>query len=371
MVKFIKYLIFNLISLISAEFNGKGNNDGVRMFINTGQMGDLVVSSLILENDNLFKTDRLYLLIDEKYVDLFSYYKGKINVITYNKLKYKYLIFYRIAFIKKIRELKIKTIYNITAARGFINDEITLLSGADEFYTTCKSHKYLGRYAGVRLDKMYNAVLYKNVKNEYKKTVNLICDITSTSPCEIIYENRKTFHIKKIYCGDSEYITISPYSYNKTKNWSEKNYKFIIEKLSNKYKIVLTGSPKQRKKLEQLRNNNTNVDIIISPLKDTASIIKYSKFYIGNDSGLSHIACRLGVISFILLGGGCYGMYFPFAEMDSKNNYFFYKIDCFDCGWNCIHKETYCLTLVKKEFVYNKIEEYFNENLNPLLANHK
>ncbi|MFA5404142.1 MAG: hypothetical protein WC358_04335, partial [Ignavibacteria bacterium] len=85
------------------------------LFYNSEKIGDLMVSSMILENDELFPDEReIYFLIKEEYYTLFEKYNGKIKIITYNYKKYKWNLPYRISFLKKIRSFKIDGFYNLT-----------------------------------------------------------------------------------------------------------------------------------------------------------------------------------------------------------------------------------------------------------------
>lgn len=359
MFKFLKYIVFVILSFI-VKFNGKpGNERKSYLFVNTGQIGDLVVSSLILENDDLFKNIFCYLLIVEKYSELFNGYKGSINIISFNKNKYRYNSIYRLKFLKQIRKLNIFTAYNITAARGFINDELTLLSGADKHFATCGSHKYLGKYAGKRFDTKYDAILFPDIKNEYDKTINLIHKITKTEN-DIIIINKKTFHLNSSFVKEEKYITISPFSTNKIKDWPVENYEYIVQELSKYVKIILLGSDDHKNKFKKMKNNLSNVDYINCSLDVVQEQIYNSELYIGNDSGLTHIAYRLGKPVFILLGGGCYGKYFPYKKLNEGSKEYYKELPCFGCDWKCIHFKPYCITEISKKVVLNDILQYLN-----------
>ena len=97
----LSYLLFRLLRLIF--YRQSTGETGNILFLNTGQIGDLVVSSMIFDNDDAFKSEsNVYFLMKQEYFSLFNNYKGKVNILTYNYNKYKFSIFYRIKLLKKL-----------------------------------------------------------------------------------------------------------------------------------------------------------------------------------------------------------------------------------------------------------------------------
>lgn len=355
MLKFGKYFIFIIMSYLVKKNRKCRIEKKAYLFVNTGQIGDLVVSSVILENDNLFKNFKCYFLIDEKYIDLFADYNGSIKIITYNKNKYKYSIIYRLTLLNKLKELNIEASYNITASRGFVNDELTLLSSAKEYYTSCNNHKYLGEFAGNKFDKKYNEILFTNIYNEYEKNIQLICKITEVPSKRVILKNNKTFFIHNDNFIKGGYITVSPFSSNAFRDWGDENYRNITEKISEYVSVIFLCSKNQEKRIKKLTRDIKNIKIIIGPLKNVPELIYNSKLFMGNDSGLTHIAYRLGIPVITILGGGCFGKFFPYERLNKSSYEFYYKLDCFGCDWECIYKEPYCITKIQKDVVLDKI----------------
>lgn len=349
-MKYIKYVIFKTIKLLSLIFSKVEDKNENYLFVNTGQIGDLVVSSLILENDDYFKDLNCFLLIDSKYRELFQEYKGPINIISFNKNKYRYNLIYRLRILKRIRNLNIDITFNITAARGFINDELTLLSGAKKHFATCSNHKYLGSYAGKRFDSKYEGILFQDIKNEYDKTINLIYNITRIPKNYIKFKNNNTFCINKNLIN-KEYIAISPFTTNPLKSWYVDNYRYVIVNLSKFYNVIILGSENQKKKLNELKKGLPNVEFILCSLSEAAQIIYHSRLFIGNDSGLTHIAYKLEKKLIAIIGGMFFGSYFPYSINENITHYFYNKMDCFGCQGECRYDKPYCIIDVDKDKV--------------------
>ena len=89
---------------------------------------------------------------------------------------------------------------------------------------------------------------------------------------------------------------------------------------------------------------------------DTASRLQEYPFYIGNDTGLSHLASLVVKKVLIIYGGGTFRRFFPWET--AINQHVIYKgLDCFDCTWSCKHPERYCLTSIKS----NDVVQFFDE----------
>jgi hypothetical protein len=365
MISNVKNIISLLIFFFLKLFFGKRNNPEFKniLFFNSEKIGDLVVSSMILENDSVFPDDTgVYFLIKKKFFTLFENYKGKIKILKYNYELYKWFLPYRFKLLGSIRKLRLNKLYNLTPARGMLNDEISLLSGANNIYAVSGDRKYLKRVAGNITDKGYTEIMFNNIKNEYEKHKELLKVFSGGK--EILLDNNKTFIVQgdnvlinKDLVQKDEYIVVSPLSTELDRTWGVENFTRLSTELAEKYKIVLIGSPKEKTLLEEIRNGNVNIIIDTSPLNKLPGIINHCRLFIGGDSGLTHIALKLGKPLLAVLDGGYFNRYFPYKTEDSKNNYIFNLMDCFECGFDCIYDKKYCLLNITYESVLNKVNE--------------
>jgi len=321
-----------------------------------------VVSSMIFDNDDEFKSEsNIYLLMKKNYYSLFKNYKGKVNILTYDYKKYKFSLFYRIKFIRKLNSLNLKTVFNITAARGVLNDEITLLSGARQKFTTCNDLKYLGQLIGNKMNKEYDDIFFKEEINEYTKHILLLKYLSIKDPLffnnkSFNTENYSDFLIKKEY-DKNNYILISPLPSDLSKSWGIENYKNLCSELNKKYKIILIGSPGSIDSLQYISGGNSNVYLETCELEYIPAVIANSKLFIGNDSGLTHLALKLNKTLIAILSGAYFNMYFPYKGKPGKFVYLYEIRDCFDCHSECIYQKPLCLTNIKLNYVMEEIEK--------------
>jgi len=195
------------------------------------------------------------------------------------------------------------------------------------------------------MDREYDGVLCEDKTNEYDKHIELLNCFKQRK--EIIIKNKSVFNISRSpkilsdeRINDDEHITVAPLPSDIKRSWGVYNFKDLCKDLSKSFKIVLLGSKNDKEILDGISKSNNKIINTAGLLKmyEVPSVINKSKLFIGNDSGLTHIALKLDVPMIAIIGGGNYGKFFPYDEENSKIIYMYDKMDCFGCEWNCIYK---------------------------------
>ena len=130
--------------------------------------------------------------------------------------------------------------------------------------------------------------------------------------------------VKKNISDNFNYFVIFPGGNWKPKIWSVENYNALLKKIlsqNNNIKFILVGSnPEQKIYYNEITKNIDSkyiLNLFGSSLTQTAAYMKKSKIFIGNDSGLSHIASASNLKSIVLFGPTNDKIYGPFQ----KNSY--------------------------------------------------
>jgi hypothetical protein len=140
------YFSFILFILVKPFISSKniGINNKTILFFNNGQIGDLLVSSIILENEDLLpKSFKYVFLIKEEYLSLFKNYKGLFEIETFNLSEYRFNIKYKLNLINELNNLGIAKFFNLCAARGILTEEFSYFIKSDEKIALNKSSFYL------------------------------------------------------------------------------------------------------------------------------------------------------------------------------------------------------------------------------------
>ncbi len=351
------FLAFNILRMTFYKENN--NKEGI-LFVNTGTLGDVVITSLLLDNRNIIEEKgKMFLVIKQEYSVLFKNYEDDVKIVCLEQKKYKWSLIYRIKFLRQLHSYKIKLCVNLTSARGISSDEIALLSGANTVWCFNNSWRKLKKAFGKKMDSYYDRILFEDLFHEYEKhyrllkllnNKNKLRSLVDLSPIEIYnldYLNR--FDIPQ------NYIVIATQAGDRTKAWGERNYKLFCQMITDRVNIILIGSEKERLSIEKIKDGNDRVMNLAGKLKldEIQALIKRCSLFIGNDSGLSHLALKADIPMIAIIGGGSYRRYFPFKQTDTRM-FLYYAMDCFGCEWECHLKEKFCLTRVDPIEVHKK-----------------
>ena len=127
--------------------------------------------------------------------------------------------------------------------------------------------------------------------------------------------------VTKHLSDDFKYFVIFPGGNWKPKIWSIKNYNSLLIKIlsqNKNIKFILVGSKSEEENyLNEITKNidsNKIINLFGASLTQTAAYMKKSKLFIGNDSGLSHMASATKLKSIVLFGPTNDVIYGPFMQ---------------------------------------------------------
>lgn len=189
--------------------------------------------------------------------------------------------------------------------------------------------------------------------------VNFVSQIENlNSDLELQYKKfvlRSSAIVKKMFKGKdlkNDYIVIAPEAGLDIKVWPKSKIINLISlilkshKLSH-LKIVILGKNKefllQGEKIIDLRGNTT--------LHEAIGIVKKSKFFIGFDSGLSHVAGLSAVQSIIIFNGSTSSE--KWSPINVKNNVSLFQPDilcspCYLPSWSRCHNDRMCSKIINE-----------------------
>jgi len=344
----------NLYSSLIISLFGKsqsGNNNSM-LIVNTEKLGDINLSAdfmTTLKEKNEF--DSYYIILDKKYGMLFDWVKAGYTCIPLNKARYKYDLIYRLNFILGIRGKRFKKVINLAPERGMINEEIVLTSGSLEKVALKDASIFLNRYTLRRNNKKYNYIFHSGELNEYNRMMNYAGGTG---------ERRNIISIKPFRHPSNDnhnYIVIAPMASEMDRTWGLNNYKELIKHTERS--IILLGNESEKEILDELAKENHNIINLAGmvTINEAAFIIQKARLFIGNDSGLTHLAHYLDVPLIAIIGGGKHNIFFPYREREDSI-FLFNKLDCFNCNWFCKYDRMKCFD-ISVEQVQNTIESLY------------
>tara|TARA_Y100000590_G_scaffold461644_1_gene623709 strand:+ start:5684 stop:6610 length:927 start_codon:yes stop_codon:yes gene_type:complete len=156
------------------------------------------------------------------------------------------------------------------------------------------------------------------------------------SNLKIITSDDENLEAEKHINNKYRYVVIFPGGNWKPKIWPVENYNALIKKIclnNNKIKYVLVGSNLEKnlyyKKLVNGIDKKFIIDLFGASLTLTCAYMKKSNLFVGNDSGLMHLAAACNLKTIALFGPTNDEVYSPWGKKNivirTKENYYHFK----------------------------------------------
>lgn len=130
------------------------------------------------------------------------------------------------------------------------------------------------------------------------------------------------------------YIVFQPDAGVFGKRWPEENWKLLAGLFSSSYSISVVGEVSCDLGGVAYRNNGLR-----SGIWGAFGEVLGASFFIGNDTGFTHLAYLSGIPTVFIAGGGEYGRFCPWENYNETYGHTIEwvsaRMDCFGCGWEC------------------------------------
>lgn len=314
-------------------------------------LGDFVSRINFINGITLRNTEtRLYLVCDARFKPLSRFFNKTIQVIFIDTVSYKYNPLIRIRVLNELRKLNLNSAFNISVDRGMISDEVTTLCGAYQKIGILKKNIYLSKTFEKINNVRYTNFFAPSSFNEYE----IMDQISGNNFYGLGFAlNSNVGNEKKVY--NSKYVVIAPFASKKNQSWPLHKYLLLADGLASRINVKLIGMPF----LEETFNNQDITNLTgKSDIGYLFDLIKEASLFIGNDSGLTHVAMLFNTPSIVLLGGGAFEQFFP-NNYSTNMEFIYKKMKCYNCNWNCRFATNICLT----EIDVNSVSEIAEKTL--------
>jgi lipopolysaccharide heptosyltransferase II len=163
----------------------------------------------------------------------------------------------------------------------------------------------------------------------------------------------------KIQNLKSKIALLHPVAAFDTKQWSTENFARVAEFLGEKgFQIVAVATKKEREVLDNLEKLSKVPILTFNDLTlpEITALASRAKIFVGNDSGIAHIASAVQTPSVIIFGSSNRNHWRPWT--DAPNEIVYEEFACQPCAGRFCKEfdEPRCILSVKTESVINAIE---------------
>lgn len=122
---------------------------------------------------------------------------------------------------------------------------------------------------------------------------------------------------------NEEFLTLHPGTSKVERGWHAERFGFLCQKLikEDNKRVVLLGTEKESELLSRIKNYGHSETIKIIPpvnLRVLASLLRKSQMFIGNDSGMMHLASMVGIPVLGIFGPGSPESTGPYMAMERQ-----------------------------------------------------
>lgn len=287
-----------------------------KAIIATGKIGDTVLLMHVLQQYDL---SNVVLICDQALVE---YIKDKIQVdiVGINRAKILRNLIYRYQVVSKLNRY-----------------ECALSPGS-----------YRNRYAEGFIERVCGKEVLFNAEPKLDHELDIIDDNLKVLDLKKHYDSViKHQTNQKHSIETANYIAISPCASDPRRSLDSKALcEYVLKRFGDTFEVYVLGSIDQMDDLKDLEVRFLEKDvrakaIYTKSINEVEKKIERSSFFIGPDSGLTHIAALMGVQTIVFSAGGHWGKFFPYPKkfinvetIASKNK------ACFKCNHSCMYPLT-------------------------------
>jgi len=170
--------------------------------------------------------------------------------------------------------------------------------------------------------------------------------------------------VERRFSFKRDYVLLHPASLFHTKQWSAENFAAIVKALGEKgYESIAVASKSERAVLEKLAElagpTLTIADDLTLP--EITALASNAKLFVGNDSGIAHIAAAVNTPTVVIFGSSNRDHWRPWT--DAPNEIVFNSFDCQPCpGYECaVYGEPRCILGISAEQVAAAVDRVLSE----------
>ena len=263
------------------------------LFVSLSNIGDAVMTlPTLIYLKKKHPSAKFDLICDARSVEIFQFFPSINKIYIRDK---KGDISYQFRFIRKIRQT------NYDLAVDLKTDFLLWF---------------------LRAKRKIRKVNNKSLHSVEKHFISICSNLKKIPNPKIYIPTKLQNNIKKIFpSNEGKTIALALGANSNHKVWPTENYVCLLKLLKLKFEnIILIGSKNEIDKAKLFKKLYTKKVYDFCgklTLLEAAFIIKKSDFFIGNDSGLGHIASAVNTQSFIIFGDGDPGRYHPWGNKSS------------------------------------------------------
>lgn len=345
--------------LLRRWFPPQSSSEKTLLLLRVDGIGDLLFFAQYLESLRIaYKDHKLVLICRKEAAELARSLVGIDEIIPLDARRYQWNYLYRARFLRHIRSRRPETTLYLSYHRRHIGDEIAILSGAKDIVGFSGNNEVIRHKIRIRNNKYFSAIIDVPDHSPEREKYRIFFDSL------MIRMKPATQPVLRGAVSGSRLpvAVVAPGSTSAIRRWPAERFAEVADAVASQLglRVVLCGDGGQDRLLRSIsRMLKAPCEIVSnSSITEVVVLIQSSRVFVGNDSGLLHVAAMLGTPSIGIIGGGHFSRYFPYGNMAIVSN----PLPCFECNWKCRFRKAHCVTEISAESVILQIRTVLGKN---------
>lgn len=170
------------------------------------------------------------------------------------------------------------------------------------------------------------------------------------------------------------YIVWCPQAGDSGREWPLEKWEIVLTDLPIPIVVVGIGQASLllKKIIQRLSSNGQVLMDWVgqTTLSELAGVLSHASLFLGNDSGVTHLASALQIPSIMIIGGGHYSTYAPYVGVKGGPTVCKHELPCYGCNWTCHHKDYQsnhaypCVEMVDPNWVRQQVYQHLPRTSN-------
>lgn len=348
------------------------------IIVRTDNIGDFIIFSSGLKYlKEIYPNSKFVLIANKNIGNLIEKFKEIDEFIPLNVKKFQVNPFYYFNIFKKLNRERFQIAIYPAYSRVFSGDELIRMADAKEKIGFMGDNCNLSFTQKRRDNKFYTKLimstdeLLPEVERNKIFIEALGCKIENKQLIPSVdISGKELLGIEKVLKENGwrggKYVVVNPGAGLNYKIWPLSRFSEVIDFLISKnFEVVVTGSKNEDHLFNLIQNNTKNKLINLTgktSLIMMLAILKKAEFYFGSDTGSVHMAVAVSTPTICLMGGGHFGRFFPYGDLNKNRIVYDVNMKCKNDNWECARINGYnnptpCIEAIKVGDVIKSINE--------------
>jgi ADP-heptose:LPS heptosyltransferase len=350
----LNQLALLLISILSF-FSFKSRVDSGILLVRTDNLGDMIIFLPVLQQIvNFYTNQKITLVVSEAALEFTQGLASRgimvEKVIVVNRKSFNRNLFYKVAFLLKIRRGNFKQSLSPVFSRESIGDTIIAasrsvkrigwdgdLSNYSELIKKLYNRAYTdfirnneGIINEIERNKYFFEQLYHKVwqKSSFISLPLIACDYAEAQTLLNYYK-----------LVPKKYIILAPGAGAIYRVWPLDRVAELIDFLvSVGFQVVVCGTAKEKDLVTEISDNTKSSFIDLTgqtPIFTLGALVQQARICIGSEAAIIHMAAAVNTPTLCIMGGGHFKRFFPWRESVRQQVVFDIFAGCRYDNWDC------------------------------------